>query len=50
MPRYDFKCDECGRVDEVQMPVSQLSEGCFCPTCGAQMHQLPPTGIVGYVH
>ena len=35
MPIYDFKCDECGRVDEhlVKLSVKNME----CPECGANM-------------
>ena len=35
MPRYDYRCDDCGHAFEVRMSMSEYSEGNKpeCPSC-----------------
>jgi putative FmdB family regulatory protein len=34
MPTYDFVCDNCGRVDEVQCPMAEIADKTVrCPAC-----------------
>lgn len=37
MPRYDYKCQDCGFPFEVRMSMSEYSEGNkpACPQCGS---------------
>jgi putative FmdB family regulatory protein len=35
MPKYDYKCRECGKVFEVFRRFSELDEQVHCPNCGS---------------
>ena len=37
MPRYDYRCEDCGNAFEVRMSMSEYSEGNKpeCPQCGS---------------
>jgi putative FmdB family regulatory protein len=37
MPRYDFRCDDCGVQDEYLLVADA---GVFCPQCGKPMRKL----------
>ncbi len=36
MPRYDFRCEECATVFEVERRMSQASAPAICPQCGGE--------------
>ena len=38
MPRYDYRCDDCGHAFEVRLSMSEYSEGNKpdCPSCGSE--------------
>jgi len=44
MPKYDFKCEKCGRVVEIRMRTTQFDET-VCDKCGGKMKRLFPTNI-----
>lgn len=33
MPKYDFRCVECGAWFEVERPMSEAEHPAFCPVC-----------------
>jgi putative FmdB family regulatory protein len=35
MPRYDFRCQECGETFETELPISRRQEA-VCPECGSR--------------
>jgi putative FmdB family regulatory protein len=37
---YDFACDECRIVTQVERPVSLAGEAAACPVCGQDMRRL----------
>jgi putative FmdB family regulatory protein len=39
VPLYDFKCNDCGLVAELQRPMAQSSASFIC-SCGGQMHRI----------
>ena len=39
MARYDYKCTACGKVFEVEHPMSERPE-VSCPDCGARAEQV----------
>jgi len=41
MPKYDFKCDKCGKIAEIYMNVTQFDET-VCE-CGGKMKRQFPT-------
>ena len=43
MPKYDFKCQDCNRVSEVYMNMTQFDET-ICE-CGGVMKRLFPTKV-----
>jgi len=46
MPKYDFKCEKCGRVAEIRMMTTQFDET-VCGKCGGKMkRQFSPQGTV----
>ncbi len=40
MPRYDFRCRECGAVIDVELPVERASDAQICPVCGQPAERL----------
>ena len=36
MPTYEYMCDDCGRVFELERPVSERDNEAPCPTCGSK--------------
>lgn len=45
MPKYDYKCDECETVVEVQKSFSDPDQE-LCATCGAEMSKVyTPIGV-----
>ena len=47
MPRYDFRCRECGETFEVTRPMSASGEPAACPAGHADTVKLLPTVAVG---
>ncbi len=48
MPRYDFKCNECGKVVEMTVPLGWETVRCLC---GGVLHKQPAAPnftITGY--
>ncbi len=43
---YDYRCPQCGKVAEVNLPMAKAGKASVaCPTCGAEMnrvYQAPP--------
>lgn len=40
MPRYDFQCEECEHVQEIQCRIAELTDEKTCEKCGStKMHQ-----------
>lgn len=39
MPAYDFECDNCGRVDELTLPMAERHDPWPC-TCGGVMKRV----------
>lgn len=35
MPRYDFKCDDCENIQEVQCKIAELEDEKTCEKCGS---------------
>ncbi len=50
MPLYEYKCTECGELQEVLTGVGAASEGLACPSCGGTSleKQLSVTTIPSY--
>jgi putative FmdB family regulatory protein len=45
MPRYDYRCDECSAVFEVERPMSSTAEE-MCPACGGPATRVfTPVGV-----
>ena len=44
MPLYEYKCDACGRVDEVIQAMNGPHEH-FCEICGEPARRLFPAGV-----
>jgi putative FmdB family regulatory protein len=40
MPKYDFRCPECGREFEVSRPMSRSSDPAFCPSDNTECEKL----------
>lgn len=40
MPRYDFRCQDCGAVIEVELPIEQASTDQICPVCSQPAKRL----------
>ena len=36
MPTYEYMCDDCGRVFELERSVSDRDKEAPCPTCGSK--------------
>ena len=47
MPRYDFRCRQCGETFEVSRPMSASGEPATCPAGHADTVKLLPTVAVG---
>jgi putative FmdB family regulatory protein len=47
VPRYDFRCRQCGETFEVSRPMSASSEPAQCPAGHADTVKLLPTVAVG---
>ena len=47
MPRYDFRCRECGSTFEVSRPMSEASDPAACPTGHGDTVKLLTTVAVG---
>ena len=46
MPRYDYRCDPCDEVFEIERPTSDRSE-VACPSCGTIARRVfTPVGVV----
>lgn len=37
MPRYDFKCTNCGKIEEKNMPYKDAIKGFACENCNGLM-------------
>lgn len=50
MPKYDFRCDDCGNLFELTRSFSQSSEPAACPRDGAEATRLfsPPLDVLVY--
>jgi putative FmdB family regulatory protein len=50
LPKYDFRCNDCGIHFELTRPFSQSSEPATCPRDGADATQLfsPPMDLLVY--
>jgi putative FmdB family regulatory protein len=50
VPKYDFRCDHCGRVFELSRSFSQVSEPAACPHDGEDATRLfsPPLDLLMY--
>lgn len=50
MPKYDFRCDDCGAHFELTRSFSQSSEPAVCPRDGAEATRLfsPPMDLLVY--
>ena len=50
MPKYDFRCDDCGAHFELTRSFSQSSEPAVCPRDGADATRLfsPPMDLLVY--
>ena len=46
--RYDYKCRECGCVEERRHFISEDPEY-LCPKCGGEMYRLVSPNIGGFV-
>jgi putative FmdB family regulatory protein len=42
--RYDYCCDKCVKVWEVNLRLSELDQPVNCEECGELARRLPPTG------
>jgi putative FmdB family regulatory protein len=47
VPRYDFRCRQCGETFEVSRPMSASNEPAQCPAGHADTVKLLPTVAVG---
>ena len=47
MPRYDFRCRQCGETFEVARPMSASNEPARCPAGHADTVKLLPAVAVG---
>jgi putative FmdB family regulatory protein len=47
VPRYDFRCRQCGETFEVARPMSASNEPAQCPAGHADTVKLLPTVAVG---
>ena len=47
MPRYDFRCRQCGETFEVSRPMSASGEPATCPAGPTDTVKLLPTVAVG---
>jgi putative FmdB family regulatory protein len=47
VPRYDFRCRQCGETFEVSRPMSASGEPATCPAGHADTVKLLPTVAVG---
>jgi putative FmdB family regulatory protein len=50
MPKFDYRCDECGNVFEVRRSFSEDSTTATCPDDGAEATRLfsPPLDMIVY--
>ena len=48
IPKYDFKCDKCGNVEEYRVFLEQKDELFLCRNCGTRTMKriFSPQGIV----
>lgn len=37
MPRYDFRCNACGMLEEVTRPMANAGDPAHCSICGTEM-------------
>lgn len=37
MPMYTFRCEDCGRVEDLLMPAAKRNEAHACPACGGRV-------------
>ncbi len=50
MPKYDFRCGQCGRTFEVSRPISQATDPAACPddgTAADRVFTMPMTFVKG---
>lgn len=48
MPRYDFKCNECGKVVEYSVPLGWETVRCLCGGTLEKQPAAPNFTITGY--
>lgn len=41
--KYDYKCDQCRAITEVDKRISEADTKELCPVCLVEMRKLPPT-------
>ena len=44
MPKYDFECQQCGKIAEIYMNVTQFDKA-MCDECGGIMKRQFPTSV-----
>lgn len=45
MPRYDYKCPECGHVVELQNHVEDRDKPVYCPMCDTLLNRVLAQGM-----
>lgn len=43
MPVYDFRCEDCGEIEEVKIPLDiydQIKDRLWCSNCNGTLHRM----------